>query len=105
MLQGGRPVAKPVFRVNISVPEGALSDRRKQELVSEATRVISEAAGLTDQDGLRVWVIIRDVPEGNWGAAGNIVHFEQLRQAAAQTDGGERQAMAAEQGAPAATSA
>lgn len=105
VLQGGRPVAEPVFRLNISVPEGALSDRRKQELVSEATRVISAAAGLTEQDGLRVWVLIRDVPEGNWGAAGNIVHFEQLRQAASQTDGRERQAIAAEHGEPAAASA
>lgn len=105
VLQGGRPVTEPIFRVNISVPAGALSDRRKQELVSEATRVISEAAGLTEQEGLRVWVLIRDVPEGNWGAAGNIVHFEQLRQAAAQPDGREREAIAAEQGEPATTSA
>jgi phenylpyruvate tautomerase PptA (4-oxalocrotonate tautomerase family) len=29
-----------------------------------------------------VWVLIHEVPEGNWGAAGQIVRFEQLRAAA-----------------------
>jgi phenylpyruvate tautomerase PptA (4-oxalocrotonate tautomerase family) len=80
----GSPVDEPIFRVQVSVPEGALSERRKEELVAEATRVVLEAAGLKDEDGLRVWVLIRDVPEGNWGAAGNVVHFEQLRQIATQ---------------------
>lgn len=76
--------AAPVFRVVFTVPEGALSERRKQELVSEATRAISEAAGLGEDDGLKVFVLISEVPEGNWGAAGNVVHFEQLREVAAQ---------------------
>jgi phenylpyruvate tautomerase PptA (4-oxalocrotonate tautomerase family) len=83
MLAAGRPVPTPVFRVSVTVPQGALSERRKQELVAEATRVISDAAGLGSEDGLRVWVIIDEVPDGNWGAAGAIVQFEQLRQMAA----------------------
>jgi phenylpyruvate tautomerase PptA (4-oxalocrotonate tautomerase family) len=76
--------ADSVFRVVFTVPQGALSDRRKQELVSEATKAISAAAGLGEDDGLRVFVLIHEVPEGNWGAAGNVVHFEQLREIAAQ---------------------
>ena len=76
--------AGSVFRVVFTVPQGALSERRKQELVSEATKAISAAAGLGEEEGLRVFVLIDEVPEGNWGAAGNVVHFEQLRQIAAQ---------------------
>jgi phenylpyruvate tautomerase PptA (4-oxalocrotonate tautomerase family) len=83
VLSAGRPVAEPTFRLNITVPAGALSERRKQELVSEATRVVSDAAGLSEADALRVWVLIGEVPDGNWGAAGNVIRFEQLRQAAA----------------------
>ena len=79
MLAAGRPVSEPVFRMQVTIPVGALSERRKQELVAEATRVISEAAGLGDGDGLRVWVLINEVPDGNWGAAGAVVEFEQLR--------------------------
>jgi phenylpyruvate tautomerase PptA (4-oxalocrotonate tautomerase family) len=76
--------AEPVFRAVFTVPEGALSDRRKQELVSEATKAISAAAGLGEEDGLRVFVLVNEVPDGNWGAAGNVVRFEQLREVAAQ---------------------
>lgn len=81
---GDQPVAEPTFRVEVRVPEGALSQRRKGELVAEATRAVLEAAGLDEADAMRVWVLIAEVPEGNWGAAGNVVAFEQLRAAAAQ---------------------
>lgn len=84
VIAGGRPVPEPTFRVEVRVPEGALSQRRKGELVAEATRVVLEAAGLEEADAMRVWVLIAEVPEGSWGAAGNVVSFEQLRAAAAQ---------------------
>lgn len=85
VLAAGQPVAKPTFRLNVTVPQGALSEQRKAELVSGATRVVSAAAGLDEADAMRVWVLIAEVPEGNWGAAGNVVRFEQLREAAAAT--------------------
>lgn len=84
MLAAGRPVSEPVFRVQVTIPQGALSARRKQEFVSEATRVVSEAAGLGEGDGLRVWVLINEVPDGNWGAAGSVVQFSQLLEYAAK---------------------
>src|SRR5436305_12271481 len=55
ILAAGRPVSKPTFRMQVTVPLGALSESRKAELVSEATRVLSTAAGLSEADGLRVW--------------------------------------------------
>jgi phenylpyruvate tautomerase PptA (4-oxalocrotonate tautomerase family) len=70
------------FVVDVTVPAGALSDRRKGGLVEEMSRLVREAAGLGEADGVRVWVLIHEVPEGNWGAAGQIVRFEQLRAAA-----------------------
>ena len=36
------------------------------------------AAGLAEGDGLRVWTLIREVPDGNWGAAGQQVRYQQL---------------------------
>ena len=36
----------PRFRVDVRVPVGALSDRRKAGLVQEATALVLEAAGL-----------------------------------------------------------
>jgi phenylpyruvate tautomerase PptA (4-oxalocrotonate tautomerase family) len=80
----GRPVQAPTFRVEATTPQGALSDRRRKEFVAEATRVVREAAGIPEEDGLRIWVLCKELPEGSWGAAGQVVEFEALRAAAAQ---------------------
>jgi phenylpyruvate tautomerase PptA (4-oxalocrotonate tautomerase family) len=70
------------FIVDVSVPQGALSDRRKAGLVEEATSLVRAAAGLGDEDAIRVWVLIHDVAEGSWGAGGQVIRFEQLKEAA-----------------------
>jgi phenylpyruvate tautomerase PptA (4-oxalocrotonate tautomerase family) len=80
---GGRPGGEPRFRVQITVPEGALSDRRKGILVDSVNRAVLRAAGLEESEGLRVWTLIREVPDGNWGAAGQQVRYQQLVEAAA----------------------
>jgi phenylpyruvate tautomerase PptA (4-oxalocrotonate tautomerase family) len=82
VLAAGRPVVEPSFRVEVTTPEGALSDRRRAELVAEATRVVREVTGIEESEGLRIWVICHEVPEGRWGAAGNIVQFKALTEAA-----------------------
>lgn len=75
---GGRDGGEPRFRVQVTVPDGALSDRRKGILVDSVNQAVLRAAGLPESEGLRVWTIIRDVPEGNWGAAGQQVRYQQL---------------------------
>jgi phenylpyruvate tautomerase PptA (4-oxalocrotonate tautomerase family) len=76
------PAELSQFIVDVTVPSGALSERRRAGLIDEFTSLIRDAAGLSDEDTLRVWVIVHEVPDGFWGAAGNIVRFEQLRAAA-----------------------
>ena len=78
VLSAGRPVDAPTFRVQVTIPDGALSERRKEELVAEATRVVLDAAGLGPEDAVRVWVLINEVPDGNWGAGGHVVRFTDL---------------------------
>jgi phenylpyruvate tautomerase PptA (4-oxalocrotonate tautomerase family) len=75
-------VAEPHAVLEVTVPAGALSERRKAGLVEDATKLILDATGWGPEAGIRVWVMIRDVPDGNWGAAGQVVQFEQLREAA-----------------------
>jgi phenylpyruvate tautomerase PptA (4-oxalocrotonate tautomerase family) len=80
--QGGRPAQEPRFRVDITVPDGALSDRRKASLVEEATRLVLEAAGEDPSDAgalMRVWVLVREITDGNWGAAGRIFRYADLK--------------------------
>lgn len=82
VIAGGKPSAQPLFRLLITTPQGALSDRRRKLLVSEATAAIREAAGIPEEEALRVWVLCREIDEGSWGAAGHVIEFEQLKAAA-----------------------
>jgi phenylpyruvate tautomerase PptA (4-oxalocrotonate tautomerase family) len=75
-------VAEPHAVLEITVPSGALSDRRKAGLVEDATKLILDATEWGAGAGVRVWTLIHEVPDGNWGAAGQVVRFEQLREAA-----------------------
>ena len=84
---GGKPGGEPRFRVNITVPDGALSDRRKGILVDSVNQAVLGAAGLEESEGLRIWTLIREVPDGNWGAAGQQIRYKQLLELAA----GERE--------------
>ena len=74
----------PRFRVDVTVPEGALSSRRKQGLVENVTADVLAAADLTEADSLRVWVLIHEQPEGTWGAGGTVIQFAELKALAAQ---------------------
>jgi phenylpyruvate tautomerase PptA (4-oxalocrotonate tautomerase family) len=74
--------AEPHAVLDITIPAGALSERRKAGIVEDATKLVLGATGWGTEAGVRVWVLIHEVPDGNWGAAGQVVRFEQLRQAA-----------------------
>ena len=73
---------EPHAVVDITVPSGALSERRKGVLVEETTRLVLEATAWGGEAAMRVWTIINEVPDGNWGAGGQVIRFEQLREAA-----------------------
>ncbi len=97
---GGRPPAEPRYRVRLTVPEGALDDERKAGVVAEITRQVLAAEGAADdpENAARVWVLISEVPDGNWGGAGRIFRLrdiaeligatpEQVREAHAELTG------------------
>src|SRR5688500_17081013 len=64
VLTAGRPVEQPIFRFVCTTPEGALSDRRREELVGEATRVVREVAGIPEEEAMRIFVLCREIDEG-----------------------------------------
>ena len=74
--------AEPHAVLEITVPEGALSERRKAGIVEDATKLVLDATDWGPEAGVRVWVLIHEVPDGSWGAAGQVVRFAQLRDAA-----------------------
>ncbi|WP_141310255.1 tautomerase family protein [Streptomyces spinoverrucosus] len=68
----------PRFLVEVTVPKGALSERRKAGLVEEATKTVLAAAGLASDDALRVWVLVYEQPDGTWGAGGSVIRYADL---------------------------
>ena len=48
---GGRPGGEPRFRVQVTVPDGALSDRRKGILVESVNQAVLRAAALERERG------------------------------------------------------
>ena len=44
--------ALPRFRIDVTVPDGALSDRRREGLIKDVTGLVLDAAGLTEADAL-----------------------------------------------------
>jgi phenylpyruvate tautomerase PptA (4-oxalocrotonate tautomerase family) len=68
----------PRFLVDVTVPHGALSERRKAGLVEDATKTVLSAAGLAPDDAPRVWVLIHEQPDGTWGAGGCVIRYADL---------------------------
>mgnify|MGYP001612562852 CR=1 FL=1 len=62
---------------------GYLSLEQKQELIRKVTDAIVSVEG----EGLRpvTWVIVEDVPLGQWGVGGSPVTTDTLKKMAAQT--------------------
>jgi len=64
--------------VNIRVPEGSLSQEKKERMIELVTEAVVEAEGYGDAVKPITWVIIDEVKDGSWGAAGQAVRLEDL---------------------------
>ena len=64
--------------VNIRVPEGSLSEEKKNRMIKLVTDAVVEAEGYGDAVRPITWVIIEEVKDGNWGAGGRPVKLEDL---------------------------
>ncbi|WP_433334309.1 tautomerase family protein [Spirillospora sp. CA-294931] len=68
---GGRPS----FRLDVRVLAGALDRDGKAGLIATLTQAVADVAAI---DPRRIWVIIQEVDEGNWGAGGHVATYEAL---------------------------
>lgn len=80
---GGRPrVAggKQIYRVVVTVPKGSLDDRRRQGLMDDISHAVIAAEGseATLENLMRVWCIVDEVPDGNWGVGPAPLHLRDL---------------------------
>jgi len=71
------------YKVDLTVPEGALTPENKNAIVGEITSLILAADGAAPDDAaasMRVWVLVHDVPDGNWGGAGRTWKLKEIAQ-------------------------
>jgi phenylpyruvate tautomerase PptA (4-oxalocrotonate tautomerase family) len=76
------PTETPRYRVIVGVPDGTLGDEEKAGLVAEVTKEVLKAESPDKEpslaDSTRVWVIINEITDGNWGGAGRIFRLADI---------------------------
>jgi phenylpyruvate tautomerase PptA (4-oxalocrotonate tautomerase family) len=83
---GGQVLEKPTYRVVVTIPDGApglfgpLAERSRAKLVERVTSAVLTAEGSpsTLVEAHRVWVQLRSIPNGQWGAFGEVVTLPDL---------------------------
>jgi len=81
VFSGGQIASHPMIAVVVYALEGGLNAESKQKLIKGATAIFGEHARST-KDQLPVYVVVREVPEVNWGMYGKQVSLAALRSAA-----------------------
>jgi phenylpyruvate tautomerase PptA (4-oxalocrotonate tautomerase family) len=87
LYMGGAPTNVPLYRVQLSVPQGTLLHgpgpfgvQARSNLIHEVTEIVLEAEGspYTDANAGRVWCFINEIDEGFWGGLGTIFKIEDI---------------------------
>lgn len=81
------------FLVHVAVPEGYMSGAHKSEVHAWVTEAILAANGVSDANaGKSIQVIIDEVPEGNWAAAGRTISLGSIADSVGLSKDGPRYA-------------
>jgi phenylpyruvate tautomerase PptA (4-oxalocrotonate tautomerase family) len=76
---GGQVLEKPLYRITVTMPEGApglfgpLAGRGREKLIQKVTEAVLAAEGSDNNtvEAHRVWVHLRFIKDGHWGAFGD----------------------------------
>ncbi len=91
---GGQAHAKPIYRVTVTIPEGApgvfgpLAKRGREKLVKRVTAAVLAAEGSenTMVEAHRVWVQLQQITDGHGAGFGEVITFPELVAYALKTD-------------------
>ena len=76
---GGKPGGNHFIAVEINVIQGGFGASTKKELIERVTDAIGKYGNLPQGEPRRVYVVIREVAESNWGFDGQPIDLEMLR--------------------------
>jgi phenylpyruvate tautomerase PptA (4-oxalocrotonate tautomerase family) len=91
---GGEPHPRPIYRVTVTIPEGApgvfgpLAERGREKLVERVTAAVLAAEG-SEYDMVeahRVWVHLRQITNGHWGGFGEVFTLPDAQAYGLKTD-------------------
>ena len=75
----GELAQEPRYRFVASVPEGQFDDERRAAIVDAITTAVLDAEqGTFSREPMRVWVFAHEIPDGQWGAGGEIFRLEDI---------------------------
>jgi hypothetical protein len=91
---GGQINPKPIYRVTVTIPEGApgvfgpLAERGREMLVKRVTAAVLAAEGSenTMVEAHRVWVHLRHIADGHWAGFGEVLTLPELAAYGMNTD-------------------
>lgn len=80
------------FLVHVTIPEGYMNARHKSEVHASINAAVMAAMGCPDEPGAggSILIVIDEVPEGNWGAAGRTISLNAIAGTVALPRDGER---------------
>lgn len=75
----GEPAGMPTYKFHVSVPEGQFDEEFRAGIMPDAVKLVAEAEGdRYPAPEMRVWVLLYEVPDNNWGAAGGMARLGQI---------------------------
>lgn len=78
------------FLVHVTIPEGYMNADHKREVHAWVNEAILAATGTKGATGSSILVVINEVTEGNWGAAGHPISLESIADSVGMSQTGER---------------
>jgi phenylpyruvate tautomerase PptA (4-oxalocrotonate tautomerase family) len=79
VFHGGKPSGTKVISLEVNVVEGALDAESRKELIARFTNLVGKHAGISPQERVPVYIVIRDVPPRSWGMFGKPITLDSLR--------------------------
>lgn len=76
---GGSSLGTKIISLEVNVFEGGLDMEAKKMLIQHFTVLIRRHAGIANVKIAPVYIIIRDIPESNWGVFGNTMTLDELQ--------------------------
>jgi hypothetical protein len=90
---GGQILPKPIYRVTVTIPEGApvfgpVGERVREKLGERVTAAVLAAEGTenTMVEAHRVWVHLRTITDGHWFGFGEVIFMRDLVAYCLETD-------------------